>query len=97
MLLPGARSAGRSREQIIRHTYGSEPEQLSRKVEVRTPLDVVMTPDGLAEHRRDFLDAIRAYNAAGKPARTWPIQFLIRRTAYHVMDHAWEIEDRDVR
>jgi hypothetical protein len=97
VLLPGARSAGRSREQIIRHTYGSEPEQLSRKVEVRTPLDVVMTPDGLAEHRRDFLDAIRAYNAAGKPARTWPIQFLIRRTAYHVMDHAWEIEDRDVR
>lgn len=40
-------------------------------------------------------EAIRAYNAEGKPARTWPIQFLIRRTAHHVMDHAWEIEDRD--
>ena len=39
--------------------------------------------------------AIRAYNAEGKPARTWPIQFLIRRTAHHVMDHAWEMEDRD--
>jgi hypothetical protein len=24
-----------------------------------------------------------------------PIQFLIRRTAQHVTDHAWEIEDRD--
>jgi hypothetical protein len=34
-------------------------------------------------------------NADGKPARTWPIQFLVRRTAHHVMDHAWEIEDRD--
>ena len=25
-----------------------------------------------------------------------PIQFLIRRTAQHVMDHAWEMEDRDL-
>jgi hypothetical protein len=46
-------------------------------------------------HRRDFLEAIRAYNADRKPARTWPIQFLVRRTAHHVMDHAWEMEDRD--
>jgi hypothetical protein len=94
-LLPGPRSAGRSREQIIRHVYISEPEQFSRKVEVRTQPDAVMTPDGLAMHREAYLDAIRAYNAEGKPARTWPIQFLVRRTAHHVMDHAWEMEDRD--
>ena len=94
-LRPGSRSGGRSRDQIIRHVYGSEPEQLSRKVEVRTPLADVLTPDGLATHRQAYLDAIRAYNAESKPARTWPIQFLIRRTAHHVMDHAWEIEDRD--
>jgi len=93
-LLPGPRSAGRSRDQIIRHVYASEPEQFSRKVEVRTPREVVLAPGGLAPHRRAYLDAIRAYNAEGKPARTWPIQFLIRRTAHHVMDHAWEIEDR---
>ena len=24
------------------------------------------------------------------------IEFLIRRTAQHVMDHAWEMEDRDL-
>ena len=42
------------------------------------------------------LDAICAYNAEGKPARTWPLQFLVRRTAQHVMDHAWELEDRDL-
>lgn len=28
-------------------------------------------------------------------ATTWPIQFLIRRTAHHATDHAWEIEDRN--
>ncbi|HLO36057.1 MAG TPA: hypothetical protein VK194_08240 [Candidatus Deferrimicrobium sp.] len=95
-LRPGQRSAGRSRDQIIRHVHGSEPEQFSRKVEVRTPLEVVLTPDGLAEHRRAYLGAIRAWNAADRPARSWPIQFLVRRTAHHVMDHAWEMEDRDL-
>ena len=95
-LRPGSRSAGRSRDQIIRHVYANEPEQFSRKVEVRTPLEVVLTPDGLVAHRREYLDAIRAYNAEGRPARTWPIQFLVRRTAHHVMDHAWELEDRDL-
>jgi hypothetical protein len=94
-LLPGSRGGGRSRDQIIRHTYGTEPDQFSRKVEVRTPIEVVLTPDGLATHRQEYLDAIRAYNTEGKPARTWPIQFLVRRSAHHVMDHAWEMEDRD--
>jgi hypothetical protein len=94
-LLPGPRSAGRTREQIIRHVYINEPEQMSRKVEIRTPPDAVMTPDGLKDHRLAYLAAIRAYNADGRPARTWPIQFLVRRTAHHVMDHAWELEDRD--
>jgi hypothetical protein len=93
-LRPGPRSPGRSRDQIIRHVYLNEPEQWSKKVEVRTPLENVLTPDGLAAHRRAYLDAIRAYNAEGRPARSWPIQFLIRRTAHHVMDHAWEMEDR---
>lgn len=93
-LRPGPRSAGRSRDQIIRHVYLNEP-QWSRKVGVRTELEDVLTPDGLAAHRRAYLDAIRVYNAEGRPARSWPIQFLVRRTAQHVMDHAWELEDRD--
>lgn len=96
-LRPGSRSGGRSRDQILRHVYVSEAEQFSRKVEVRTPREVVLTTDGLAAHRHAYLDAIRTYNAEGKPARTWSIQFLIRRTAHHVMDHAWELEDRDLR
>jgi hypothetical protein len=94
-LLPGPRSAGRTHDQIVRHVTYNEPEQFSRKVEVRTPMEVVRTPEGLAAHRAAYLDGIRAYNVVGKPARTWPIQFLIRRTAHHVMDHAWEMEDRD--
>ena len=96
VLRPGSRSEGRTREQIIRHTYGTEPHNFSRKVEVRTPLEVVLTKQGLTKHRIEYLDALRAYNAEGKMARSWPIQFLIRRTANHVLDHAWEMEDRDL-
>ncbi len=94
-LRPGPRSAGRTRDQIIRHVILNEPEQFSRKVEVRTPFEDVLAPGGLSKHRQAYLEGIRAYNAEGKPARCWPIQFLIRRTANHVMDHAWEMEDRD--
>jgi hypothetical protein len=95
-LRPGPRSAGRSRDQIIRHVILNEPGQFSSKVEVRTPYESVLTPDGLAAHRAAFIAGLRTYNAEGKAARTWPLQFLIRRTANHVMDHAWEMEDRDL-
>jgi len=95
-LRPGARGGGRSREEIVRHVYGSERHNWSPKVEVRTEPGVMLTPEGLATHRQRFLDAIRAYNVEGRLARKWPIQFLIRRTAQHVMDHAWEMEDRDL-
>ena len=40
-LLPGSRGGGRSRDEIVGHTYGTEPDQFSRKIEVRTPIEVV--------------------------------------------------------
>jgi len=52
---------------------------------------------GVAE-RAGMADAFaRSRNAESRIADiTWPIQFLIRRIAHHVMDHAWEMEDRDL-
>lgn len=90
----GPRGGGRSRDEIVRHVYASERHNWWRKVGIREDDGVRLTPEELAGHRSRYLDAIRAYNAESKPARTWPIQFLIRRTAQHAMDHAWEIEDR---
>ena len=92
----GPRGGGRSRDKIIGHVHRVEPGQFSCKIEVRTPIDVFFAPDELAAHREACLAAIRAYNAEGKAAKNWPIQFLIRRVAHHVMDHAWEMEDRDL-
>ena len=95
-LARGARGGGRDRDEIIWHVYGSERHQFWRKVAYRQDDEVTLTPGELAAHRLEFVEAIRAYNAEGTPARSWPIQFLIRRTAHHVMDHAWEMEDKDL-
>jgi hypothetical protein len=96
-LRPGPRGGGWTRDELIRHVHVNEAQQFTRKVEVRTPREMVLSPDGRAAHREATLDAIRAYNADGRIAgRSWPIQFLIRRIAHHVMDHAWEMEDRDL-
>jgi hypothetical protein len=32
---------------------------------------------------------------AGRGAK-WPLRYLIRHTAYHTLDHAWEMEDKSV-
>lgn len=63
---------------------------------VETAEDAVLTKKGLAAHREAYVRALREYNASGKSPRTWRLQFLLRHTAYHVMDHAWEMEDKDL-
>ena len=41
--------------------------------------------------------AILETNARGAAAGSWwTVQFLIRRCAWHMLDHAWEMEDRDL-
>lgn len=95
-LRPGFRGGGRTRAEIIRHVILNEPDQFSKKVGVKTPFDAVLEPDGLEAHRVAYLDAIRAANGAGPMVgRSWTVAFLLRRTAQHVTDHTWELEDRD--
>ena len=31
-----------------------------------------------------------------KPMRTWNLPFVIRHSAFHTLDHAWEMEDKDL-
>ena len=93
----GARGGGRDRDEIIAHVFGNERVQFSKKVGVATPPGVMLTPDGLRTHREQFLAGLREYNAADrKVGRTWTIQYLLRHAAYHVLDHAWEMEDKDL-
>ena len=97
VLRRGPRGGGRDRDEIINHVFGTERTQMARKVGVQTPQGVMLTPEGLRAHREDYIEALRAYHAEGKnPGRTWTLSFLLRRTAYHTLDHAWEMEDKDL-
>ena len=92
----GARGGGRDRDEIIAHVFGNERVQFSKRVGVATPPGVMLTPDGLRTHREQFLAGLRRYNAEGrKIGRTWTLQYLVRHCAFHVLDHAWEMEDKD--
>lgn len=49
-------------------------------------------------YRDDYVAAMRAYNAGDveKRMRSWTLPFLIRHSAFHTLDHAWEMEDKDL-
>jgi len=94
-LRKGPRGGGRERDHIVRHANGAEIAEWANKVGVLTPLDAREDPARLQAHREAMVAAIRDYNARGVPARTWTVQYLIRRCCYHMLDHAWEMEDRD--
>jgi hypothetical protein len=94
---PGPRGGGRSRDQIIRHVVRTESEEFAKRVGLRIAEGAALTPDGLRSYRVAYVDALRAYNTGeGKRMRTWTLPFLIRHSAYHTMDHAWEMEDKDL-
>lgn len=95
-LQKGPRGGGREKDKIIRHVNGSEIHEFAPKVGVKVPLETIEDPNALHAYRDAFADAIRHHHARGKPARSWALQFLIRRCAWHMLDHAWELEDRDL-
>jgi hypothetical protein len=94
-MMKGPRGGGRDRDRIVRHTVGTE-QDWAKKLEMPTPHGAPPTDEGLTAHRAAYCDAIRAFHAQGKMARTWPLRYLIRHTAYHTLDHAWEMEDKDL-
>jgi hypothetical protein len=94
-LRPGPRGGGRDRDRIVRHVVATERDW-AKKLGLPTPDGAVLSDEGLKAHRDAYCAAIRAFHAEGKKARTWPLRFLVRHTAFHTLDHAWEMEDRDL-
>jgi hypothetical protein len=90
----GPRGGGRQVPKMIEHVREAEGaylHQLGWKTDRGAPMD---------ELRREFVEAVRL-RAAEKPLpeanrvrNPWPPAYAIRRSAWHVLDHAWEIEDR---
>jgi hypothetical protein len=83
-LRKGPRGGGRDRDAIADHVREAERAYASKiglKVPPRTPWD---------EQRTALVAALRA---AG-PETKWPARYALRRIAWHILDHVWEIEDK---
>jgi hypothetical protein len=94
----GPRGGGRDRNRIIRHTIRTESEDFAKQVGLRIEEEAALSPEGLRQHRETYVAAMRAYNAGKveKRMRSWTLPFLIRHSAFHTLDHAWEMEDKDL-
>ncbi len=68
----------------------------AKKLSVATPDEAMLSAKGMKAHSDAYCNAIREFHAQGKMARNWLAALLIRHTAYHVLDHAWEMEDKDL-
>jgi len=95
-LRPGARGGGRTRDEIVRHVLVVEGSDFSKRVKAPTDFEVIRTPAARAAHRDRFVEAMREWRAEDKPLGKWTIPYLLRHSAYHVLDHTWEMQDRDL-
>ena len=80
-LRKGPRGGGRDRDKIVEHVLDAE-NGYARAVGVKAKED---------ERRQLLVEAIGQLQTG---ERRWPPRYVARRTAWHALDHAWEIEDR---
>jgi hypothetical protein len=95
-LAKGPRGGGRELQGIVEHVDGALGGYLRR---------IAAKPEGEGREavRAAALEALRRAVTEGLPASgprggtIWSPRYFIRREAWHVLDHAWEIEDRASR
>ena len=95
-LKKGPRGGGRDRDQIINHVLGWERTGLAVNAGVEYPEGVLVDPDVLRQYREDYVQALRDHHARGQKTRKMELAYLIRHSAFHMLDHAWEMEDKDL-
>ena len=93
-LRKGPRGGGRDRDEIWRHVIEAE-RAYARKIGVRHPPFEVNDPSRLKAMREEIA-AVLLKPSSGEPlvAGGWNTSYAVRRMAWHVVDHLWEIEDR---
>jgi hypothetical protein len=88
-LRKGPRGGGRDRDKIVDHILGAE-SGYSRQIGPRLEQPTRDDAKAVAKNRAELLEAIRH----PQPNVKWPSAYAARRIAWHVLDHAWEIQDR---
>jgi hypothetical protein len=101
-LRKGPRGGGRDLERIINHVIDGDRGYLSRLAWKHKRGEGIDLADELSRTRQAILDALEAAVSGELPEKgprggiIWKPRFFVRRVAWHVLDHAWEIEDRTV-
>ncbi len=97
-LSTGPRGGGRDLDKILEHVRGAETGYLSSLGGKVT--SSAKDPVSTAEIRRAILDTLAASahgeiaEAGPRGGKRWLPHYFVRREAWHVLDHVWEIEDR---
>jgi hypothetical protein len=93
-LRKGPRGGGRDRDKIVDHVLGAEVAYASKiGLKHRQP----DRQDGAAVQAvRQAILEVLGVASTGEPLapKGWPARYAAGRIAWHVLDHAWEIEDR---
>jgi len=95
-LRKGPRGGGRDRDAIVAHVVESD-RSYARQLGVRTPPFALDPLDRTAfdAHWQAVQDAMPAYaDGHTRTEKGWPLRYTIRRMAWHILDHAWEMEDK---
>jgi hypothetical protein len=91
-LRKGPRGGGRDRDAIFVHVLAAET-MYARKLGLRLNEPIASDAAAVREHRNAIVAGLRA-GTKGVTEKGWPARYVARRAAWHVTDHAWEIEDR---
>ena len=99
-LRKGPRGGGRELDAIVEHVVEAEASYISRLAAPRPKPEGRDAREATPEVHAAALDALTRAVTDGLPAAgprggvIWTARTFVRRSAWHVLDHAWEIEDR---
>jgi hypothetical protein len=93
-LRKGPRGGGRDRDKMLQHVISAEAAY-ARKLGVVHKEPALGDTTAIKALRADIVDVLRKARSGDPPRENgWPPRYAARRIAWHVLDHAWEMEDR---
>ena len=88
-LQKGPRGGGRDRDKMFEHVLAAEVEY-AKKIGLHERQPAWNDPAAIKGFRISLSAGFRDSYREEK----WPVPYAARRTAWHALDHAWEMEDR---
>jgi hypothetical protein len=93
-LRKGPRGGGRDRDKMLDHVLGAEAAY-ARKLGIKHPQPELGDTRAIKALRDELAEILRgASDGSPLVPKGWPPRYAMRRIAWHVLDHAWEMQDR---